>query len=630
MIDEIFNPENYLFGLHALPVILVSAVIFILGSFTLIREWDSSIRFSYFLFSLSLFILFFSDIFFRITINADLYPVWNAGTHLGMLLIPPTVLLFSSKVLQRRRKDLKLIAFCSFISLCLYLLLLLTNLFVTDYLQFPWGTEPDYGPAGLFFIVYLTAILIYILTLYWQTMRRSDRNSPLWNRAKWLSISLIVGFFATIDIAPSFNIDIYPFGSIFIVFMFLVMSMVTWRFKFLDINAQYAAESIIQIMHDALIVLDSKFKVELKNDAVTKLCKGGDTELIRHFLKEKILSLQGTGNLNSNIRDMEVGFFSDDNESLFLNLSISVMKHNKTDITAYVCTLRDITQRKKDEQALQDSHFKLEQRVKDRTTSLAHEIKKHIETSESLLLAKEDAESANRTKSLFLANISHELRTPMHGILGFSNIGFKKSDLADSEQIKTYFSKITTSGERLLNLLNDLLDLSALESGKIEIRFSQENLVDICDQCFQDQIAVLNTKNLLWKIENSTSDAMLMCDRARISQVITNLLGNAIRFSPKDSSINVLIKSSTIKSYEGKTVQGLTFTIQDEGDGIPTDELEAVFDEFIQSSKTNTEIGGTGLGLAICRKILESHHGRIHAEQSQKGARIIFTIPLQQ
>ena len=621
MIDNLLNADNYQFGLHVLLPILISSSILILGAFTLIREWDSPIRKSYALFTLSLFFIFFFDIFMAASINTSVASIWDKGSQIGRIFVPPTLLLFSSYVLQKTEKNKKLITATWFISAVFIILLFFTSILVKGYIKYPWGIKADFGPAGLFFVIFVSSTVFYVLAQYWHTIRHSERGSVLWNRAKWLMIAMMTGFLSIWNLLPSFGVDVYPFGSVFIVVMFLIMSTVTWRFKFLDINAKYAAESIIKTMQDALIVLDNQFNIKLQNDAVYSICQQSDKSILTDFLKNQILTLKNNNSLVNDVKDVEVSYSSDGSKSSFLSLSISVMKKNKNDVVAYVCIIRDITLRKRAEQAIKESHSVLEQRVKERTASLALEVKKHIKTSQSLLIAKEEAEKANIAKSQFLANISHELRTPMHGILGFSKLGLKKLGKVDNEKIKTYFSNIQASGERLLNLLNDLLDLSALESGKIELRIEKEKLDTIFEQCLQEQSTQIQDKKLRVEFDNTCPNIKVECDRSRIGQVITNLLANAVRFSPENGLLKLDIKPSQDK-------QKITFSVEDEGIGIPDDELEAVFDEFIQSSKTNTGAGGTGLGLAICREIITAHQGHIHAERGEKGARVIFSIPL--
>ena len=229
---------------------------------------------------------------------------------------------------------------------------------------------------------------------------------------------------------------------------------------------------------------------------------------------------------------------------------------------------------------------------------------------------------AQRAKSEFLANMSHELRTPMHSILSFSQLGLKKLETADKAKIFKYFNRIQASGDRLLILLNDLLDLSKLEAGHMDLEIKIANLQLTLESCLNEQELQIADKNL--QITTSIKgDCLGNFDQVRMGQVITNLLSNAIKFTPDGKSISIAI--TTDKSANSPT---LCLSIEDEGIGIPEDELEGVFDKFIQSSKTKTSAGGTGLGLSICKEIISSHHGKIWAEHGVNGSVFKFTIPI--
>jgi len=238
----------------------------------------------------------------------------------------------------------------------------------------------------------------------------------------------------------------------------------------------------------------------------------------------------------------------------------------------------------------------------------------------ALAHSNKQAKSANKAKSEFLANMSHELRTPMHGILSFSNFGIKKSDTASREKLHHYFSNIHLSGNRLLLLLNDLLDLSKLEANKVVLDKNECNLVDIFENCCCEQQQRLNDLSLSLQLVKPDYPIIGIFDGPRIGQVITNLLSNAIKFSTEGGLI--------VATVSKDKTQEISFSLQNEGIEIPEEELNTIFDAFIQSSKTKTGAGGTGLGLAISTKIIESHKGKIWAENHPKGGTIFkFIIP---
>ena len=251
-----------------------------------------------------------------------------------------------------------------------------------------------------------------------------------------------------------------------------------------------------------------------------------------------------------------------------------------------------------------------------------------IQAETNLVRAKQTADEANKAKTEFLANMSHELRTPMHAILSFASMGGEKIGKAPDEKLHRYFSRIEESGKRLLYMLNDLLDLSKLEAGKMSFLMDHGNLGDIVKQVESECHALISDKELTLSIDDGGVSPKAWFDSDRMLQVVTNLLSNAIKFSPKNSEIQVNLYEDILPLNMLEDVAALRLTVTDQGIGIPNDELESVFDKFVQSSQTNTGAGGTGLGLAICKHIVDFHHGKIYAENnSDQGASFHLVLP---
>ena len=262
---------------------------------------------------------------------------------------------------------------------------------------------------------------------------------------------------------------------------------------------------------------------------------------------------------------------------------------------------------------LEERHRALESQVRQRTQELR-------ESNRDLMAAKERALESARLKSEFLANMSHELRTPLHGILSFASFGSTRSTTGERERLQYYFDQIRDSGSTLLELLNDLLDLAKLEAGKMSLKLEKRDLREIVTRVANEFSSLFDERELLLESELPEQDMPVRFDSLRIQQVIRNLLSNAAKFSPPGSRIRICL------SRQG---QAARLAIEDQGPGIPEDELQSIFEKFVQSSKTKTNAGGTGLGLAISRRILDDHNGRICAENlSTGGARFEFELPL--
>jgi signal transduction histidine kinase len=242
--------------------------------------------------------------------------------------------------------------------------------------------------------------------------------------------------------------------------------------------------------------------------------------------------------------------------------------------------------------------------------------------SQNLRLETEVATQANISKSMFLANMSHELRTPMHGVLSFARFGIRDiNDPKKSQSMKMYFEEILESGERLMNLLNDLLDLSKLESGKMQYTPASTDLKPLIEKLVASLSAYAIEGNHAIRVNMGNTPPVLeiVIDADRIYQVIQNLISNAIKFSDPKSEIVIELDLS-----DGR----VSCSVANHGKPIPQNELETIFDKFVQSSKTRSAAGGTGLGLSICREIVQHHKGKIWAESSADGmTRFTFSIP---
>lgn len=281
--------------------------------------------------------------------------------------------------------------------------------------------------------------------------------------------------------------------------------------------------------------------------------------------------------------------------------------------------VRDISERKKYERALELHRDHLQELVHEQTLDLQ--------------LAKVSAEEANRTKSEFLANMSHELRTPLHAILSFSELGMNKIASAPPEKLHGYFERVHNSGSRLLTLLNDLLDISKLEAGRMELKLAPCNLQTILLEASTEFDALLQGNKINLLLPPVTVDTTVEVDAFRIGQVLRNLLSNAIKFTPTGGNITIRFANSELRhgrrAEDRDTDPAIQVEISDSGIGIPDDEIFNIFDKFFQSSKTKSGAGGTGLGLSISKEIVEAHHGTLFAKNNQEGgATFVMTLPI--
>ncbi|MBL8428955.1 MAG: CHASE domain-containing protein [Dechloromonas sp.] len=255
------------------------------------------------------------------------------------------------------------------------------------------------------------------------------------------------------------------------------------------------------------------------------------------------------------------------------------------------------------------------------------------ERTASLHGALQQARAAIQAKSEFLANMSHELRTPMHAILSFVELGNRRAANASDPKIGQYFQRIDQSGQRLLNLIDELLDLSKLDAGQMALRPTTFDALALTQQVGAQLESLLVKRKLALEINSQANSTQLSADKERITQVICNLLSNAIKFSPDGGTIRVEFAKTELpagrRSGDSGSREALTMSFIDQGIGIPENETESIFDKFVQSSATKTGAGGTGLGLAICRALVTQHRGTIVAKNNTgDGASFVVTLPL--
>jgi len=240
--------------------------------------------------------------------------------------------------------------------------------------------------------------------------------------------------------------------------------------------------------------------------------------------------------------------------------------------------------------------------------------------------AKEAAEAANRAKSEFLANMSHELRTPMNAIIGFSEILADQTFGELNAKQAKYVNNVLTSGRHLLQLINDILDLSKVEAGRMELQYSS---LDV-GQAISDVITIVKQlagkKDVALRADVEPGLPLLTADPAKFKQILYNLLSNAIKFTPPEGSVTVKADEGTDRQIEGPV---LRLTVTDTGIGLKKEDRERIFGAFEQvDSSYARQQQGTGLGLALTRQLVELHGGRIWVESGGEGQGSTFTVLL--
>ena len=248
------------------------------------------------------------------------------------------------------------------------------------------------------------------------------------------------------------------------------------------------------------------------------------------------------------------------------------------------------------------------------------------ELNAKLQVAVEKAESANRAKSTFLSNMSHDIRTPMNAIIGFTTLAL--SNIDDTDRVKDYLGKTLASSNHLLSLINDVLDMSRIESGKLHLEEVEVNLSDVLHDLKTIVSGQIYAKQLeLYMDAMDVTDEDVYCDKTRLNQILLNLLSNAIKFTPAGGTVSV-----RVRQLAGK-VRGCgqyEFRIKDNGIGMSPEFAKKIFEPFERErTSTVSRIQGTGLGMAITKNIVDMMGGTIEVQTAQgKGSEFIIRVPL--
>ncbi len=291
----------------------------------------------------------------------------------------------------------------------------------------------------------------------------------------------------------------------------------------------------------------------------------------------------------------------------------------------------DITELKRATEVAEASNLALQAANAELATHRERLQEQVLSRTRELATARAEAESANAVKTRFMANVSHEMRTPLHGILALSEIALHRAASLGPEKTESYFKTIYDSGRRMSQLVESLLALTE-QAWNEQAGLPGDELQAIDVREFVAEMTVLMELRAEKRQQHFVTDlqaarASFEGDPIRLRQVFEHLIGNAFRYSPTDSIITVRLSDSTLHAHNGDgLIPAISFQIIDQGCGIPENEIKAIFEPFYQSTRTATGAGGAGLGLPLSRKIIQRHGGTLSLENRVGGGVVCVVI----
>jgi PAS domain S-box-containing protein len=374
-------------------------------------------------------------------------------------------------------------------------------------------------------------------------------------------------------------------------------------------DAERRLGELLESAPDAILELDNEGRIVLLNRMAEQLFGYTREELLGHAVEALLPQALGEAHKRHRAqylsqpvtRPMGSGLRLEarrrDGSHFPVEISLSPVKSQ----TGFRVTaiIRDITERRQMEDELRTVQEKY-----------IHELE----------LRSRESEQANRLKTEFLSNMSHELRSPLHTVLGFAELLAEETHGPLGDKQKRFLMHIQNDARHLLDIINDLLDLSKIEAGRLELRQEAFDIVPVLEDALSSVRPRATAKSVEIRADISASLAVV-ADRLRFKQILHNLLSNAVKFTPDGGKVRV---------EAAPRDRFAEISVADTGIGILEDEHQAVFDKFYQV-RSATKGGGTGLGLAITKRLVEQHGGRIWLKsEPNKGSCFTFTIPLEQ
>ena len=383
--------------------------------------------------------------------------------------------------------------------------------------------------------------------------------------------------------------------------------------------------TFMETASDLMLIADKYGNITYVNEAMARTLGYSKEEMIGMHITQ-LLSKEALGKdfkpkwdqfiTNGKIA-LDTTFATNDGKDIYGELKAVGVYGNDGKYAGSRAVFRDLTERKKAEQEIQVKNEQLDVQNEE----LQSQSEELITQQQELIQKTSELEAASRAKSDFLSSMSHELRTPLNAVIGFSELMLDGIPGEINDEQKQCLSDIWNSGQHLLNLINDVLDLSKVEAGKMELKLGNLSLVDAIEDIDRTVKPMLDENRHKLAVSIEKGLPQVRADKSRLRQIFLNLLSNAIKFTPPGGALAI------DASREGDWCQ---VSVADNGIGISQEDQERIFEAFIQAEALpDGKKEGTGLGLAITKQFVEAIGGRIWLEsQYGKGSKFTFTLPL--
>jgi len=473
-----------------------------------------------------------------------------------------------------------------------------TNHLLTNPVRQPYGWSFEFANTiwvNLFYIYYLLLTLISLYLIFEfgrKTKKIIERKQAVIITYSILG-SLIFGTLIDVGVQELNLPKIPSIGNLFVFISAIGFIYAILKYQFLTITPAIAAENIISSMDELLILLNQEGNILSVNQATLDALQYDRTEIegksFTMLLQEEYLKIVALQKITDEavIKNYDGHLLTKNGKRVPIIYSSSPLKNEDQIVIGTVFIARDITE---------------------------HEL-----IMVELINAKEKAEESDRLKSAFLANMSHEIRTPMNGILGFAGL-LKEPDLTGEEQ-QEFIGIIEKSGARMLNIINDIMSISKVEAGQMEVSISETDIndqIDYIDTFFKPEAANIGIQ-LTCKKSLTGEDAIIKTDKEKLYAILTNLVKNALKFTQVGS----------IEFGYQKNGNFIEFFVKDTGAGVSKKHQQLIFERFRQGSESlNRKYEGAGLGLSISKAYVEMLGGQIWVESEEgEGSTFYFTLP---